>query len=423
MSFAGSRVAWVDASSGASGDMLLGAMHGTLQDLELDPAVMHRAAAAVVPVDIDVTLEQRGGFAVGRAHVTTAETDPAHRTWAEVSRLIDQSPLDRQTKGLALQVFQRLAEAEAHVHGVTPEEIHFHEVGAHDAIADIVGVCAGFVALDLDALYVSTIALGGGHAMTSHGPIPVPGPAVLELLRHSELDAHGGPVDEELCTPTGAALLTALATGTRAMPAMTVQAVGLGAGSRHTGVGLSALRLVVGQPVAPARAGLGLNLDGADGPHDGLVVETNVDDLDPRLWPGVLQRLLEAGASDAWLTPILMKKGRPAHTLHVLVGPDPAVRERVRRIVLTETTAIGLRETRVAKTALARREDLVDVQGQSVRIKVALDGDGHVVNVQPEYDDLAAAAAALGVPVKQVMAAALAAAQPAPQPAAQPKTS
>jgi pyridinium-3,5-bisthiocarboxylic acid mononucleotide nickel chelatase len=404
------RVGWVDASSGASGDMLLGAIHGALTEFGVDPAVMRRAAAAVVPVAIDVTLEQRGGFAVGRAHVTTTEADSPHRTWAEVRQLIEDSRLDAPAKSLSLQVFQRLAEAEAHVHGVTPEEIHFHEVGAHDAIADIVGVCAGYVALDLDALYVSTIALGGGHAMTSHGPIPVPGPAVLELLRHSELDAHGGPVDEELCTPTGAALLTTLAAGTGPMPGMTVQAVGLGAGSRHTGVGLSVLRLVVGQP-ATAAGRSGPTAGEQDAAQDGLVVETNVDDLDPRLWPGVLQRLLDAGASDAWLTPILMKKGRPAHTLHVLVGPDPTVRERVRRIVLTETTAIGLRETAVAKTALARQEGVVDVQGQSVRIKVALDGDGCVVNVQPEYDDLAAAATALGLPVKQVLAAALTAAQ------------
>jgi pyridinium-3,5-bisthiocarboxylic acid mononucleotide nickel chelatase len=398
------RVAWVDASSGASGDMLLGAVHGVLAELGLDPDVMRRAAAAVVPVDIEVSREQRGGFAVGRAHVATRETDPPHRTWAEVRGLIDGSELEPMVKSLALQTFRRLAEAEATVHGVPAEQIHFHEVGAHDSIADIVGVCAGFAALDLDALYVSTISLGGGHAMTSHGPIPVPGPAVLELLRHSDLDAHGGPVDEELCTPTGAALLTTLAVATRPMPSMSVEAVGLGAGSRHTGVGLSALRVVVGASTRPR-------------PHDGedttmgTVLETNVDDLDPRLWPSVLQRLLEAGASDAWLSPILMKKGRPAHTLHVLVGPDSAVRQRLRDIVLTETTAIGLRESAVVKTTLDRREEVVQLRGQAVRIKIAIDAAGQVVNVQPEYDDLATAAATLGLPLKQVLAEALAAAQ------------
>ncbi|MDP9221351.1 MAG: nickel pincer cofactor biosynthesis protein LarC [Actinomycetota bacterium] len=400
MTSASGRIGWVDAGSGASGDMLLGAVHDALVTLGLDPAVMARAAAAVVPVDITVTHEQRVGFQVARAQVGTSETSAPHRTWQDIRGLVEGADLTPAVRTLALQTFERLARAEAQVHGVTPEEIHFHEVGAHDAIGDIVGVCAGFVALDLATLHVSTIALGGGHAMTSHGPIPIPGPAVLELLRHSDLDAHGGPVDEELCTPTGAALLTTLAAATGPMPPMTVRAIGLGAGTRHTGVGLSALRLVIGEPAASA-----------SDEHDGVVIETNVDDLDPRLWPGVLQRLLDAGASDAWLTPILMKKGRPAHTLHVLVGPNAVVRQQIRNIVLTETSAIGLRETAVTKTALARREYVVQINGQQIRVKVALDATQRVVNVQPEYDDIAAAALALGRPAKQLLAEALAAAQ------------
>jgi pyridinium-3,5-bisthiocarboxylic acid mononucleotide nickel chelatase len=399
MSGASGRVGWVDASSGASGDMLLGAIHDALVDLGVDPSVMSAAAAAVVPVSIRVDHEQRGGFRVARAHVETSETVAPHRTWRDVRTLIDAAELAEPVRRLALQVFERLAEAEAHVHGVTPEEIHFHEVGAHDAIGDIVGACAGFVALDLDRLHVSTIALGGGTAMTSHGQIPIPGPAVLELLRHSELGAHGGPVEEELCTPTGAALLTTLAAETGPMPDLSVSAVGLGAGTRHTGVGLSALRLVIGAPV------------GAVGPdRAALVIETNVDDLDPRLWPAVLQRLLDAGASDAWLTPILMKKGRPAHTLAVLVGPDAGLQQRIRDIVLTETSAIGLRETAAVKTALDRHEHTIDVDGQPIRIKVALDATGRVVNVQPEYDDVAAAAVALDRSAKAVLAQAISAA-------------
>jgi uncharacterized protein (TIGR00299 family) protein len=397
---ASGRIGWVDASSGASGDMLLGAIHDALDTLGLDPGVMHRAAAAVVPVGIEVSHEQRVGFQVARAHVTTTETVAPHRTWRDVRLLLEQADLDDRVRRLALEVFDRLAVSEARVHGVEPEEIHFHEVGAHDAIGDIVGVCAGFVALDLAELHVSPIALGGGTATTSHGVIPIPGPAVLELLRHSELVAHGGPVDEELCTPTGAALLTTLATMTGALPPMAVRAIGLGAGSRHTGVGLSALRLVVGEPSGLRPA------DVAD-----VVMETNVDDLDPRLWPGVLAALLDAGASDAWLTPILMKKGRPAHTLHVLVGPNSVLRQQIRHVVLTETSAIGLRETPVHKTALARREYLVELGGQRIRVKVALDTGGRVVNVQPEYDDVAVAAAALGRPAKQVLAEAVAAAQ------------
>jgi uncharacterized protein (TIGR00299 family) protein len=403
VSSASGRIGWVDATSGASGDMLLGAVHDALLGLDLDATVIARAAAAVVPVDITVAHEQRVGFRVARAHVESAETVAPHRTWSDIKGLLTSAQLAEPVRRLALDTFQRLAEAEGSVHGVPADEIHFHEVGAHDAIGDIVGVCAGFVELDLAALHVSTIALGGGHAMTSHGQIPIPGPAVLELLRHSDLAAHGGPIDEELCTPTGAALLTTLGTMTSALPPMSVQAVGLGAGTRHTGVGLSALRLVVGSPTTESG-------DDRSG-EPGVVIETNVDDLDPRLWPGVLQRLLDAGASDAWLTPILMKKGRPAHTLHVLAGPNSVVQQQIRNIVLTETSAIGLRETRVAKTALARREYVVRLSDQRIRVKVALDEMHRVVNVQPEFDDVAAAAAALGLPVKQVLAEAVAAAR------------
>jgi hypothetical protein len=400
MSSASGRIGWVDATSGASGDMLLGAIHDALVTLGLDPGVMDRAAAAVVPVGIEFGHDQRVGFQVARATVTTSETVAPHRTWRDVRLLLESAALDGAVRRLALQAFDRLAVAEAKVHGVEPEDIHFHEVGAHDAIGDIVGVCAGFVALDLAELHVSPIALGGGTAMTSHGVIPIPGPAVLELLRHSDLVAHGGPVDEELCTPTGMALLTTLATMTGPMPPMSVLAIGLGGGSRHTGVGLSALRLVVGEPSGLRPA------DGSD-----VVLETNVDDLDPRLWPGVLAALLDAGASDAWLTPILMKKGRPAHTLHVLVGPNSVLRQQIRNVVLSETSAIGLRETPVHKTALDRREYLVELEGQRIRVKVALDGHGTVVNVQPEYDDIAAAAAVLGRPAKQILAEAVAAAR------------
>jgi uncharacterized protein (DUF111 family) len=189
-----------------------------------------------------------------------------------------------------------------------------------------------------------------------------------------------------------------LAARTSALPPMAVDAVGLGAGSRHTGVGLSALRLVVGQPSDQPPT------DDAD-----VVLETNVDDLDPRLWPGVLQALLDTGASDAWLTPILMKKGRPAHTLHVLVRPDPVLQQRIRTIVFTHTSAIGLRETAVTKVALDRSERLVHVEGHPIRVKLAMDDAGRVLNAQPEFADVSTAAQALGRSPKIVLTAALAA--------------
>jgi len=253
-------------------------------------------------------------------------------------------------------------------------------------------------------LAASPVALGGGTVRAEHGTLSVPAPAVVQLLRG--VPSHGGPVDVELCTPTGAALLTALAVAYGSLPAVAVEAVGVGAGSRVLADRLGALRAVLGTTTRATAAG-DLPVD------DALVLETNVDDLDPRVWPHVLERLLDAGASDAWLTPILMKKGRPAHTLSVLApaGPDvpPALRDRLERIVLTETTAIGLRTHPVTKTALVRTEATVDVGGRPVRVKLARVGD-RVVNAMPEHDDVAAAARALDLPVKVVLARAGAAA-------------
>lgn len=385
------RALWVDASSGASGDMLLAALHraGVPAD------VMASAAAAVAPVTVTFASELRGGFDVGRAFVESAETDVPQRTWRSIAELLDQADLAEAVKQLAHDVFERLATAEGSVHGVPAQDVHFHEVGAHDAIGDIVGVCAGFTWLGAE-VHVGPIALGGGTAQTGHGSIPVPGPAVLALLTGAGAPAYGGPIDVELCTPTGAALLVTLATTFGPMPPMTVDAVGLGVGARVTPDRLGALRIVVG-----TRA--------ASGTTAAVLLETNVDDLDPRVWPHVLARLITTGASDAWLTPILMKKGRPAHTLHVLAPADPVLLQRLRAVVFAESSAIGLRETTVSKSALPRTETTVDVGGRPVRVKLAHDR-GLVVNAQPEHDDVAAVAAALDLPVKVVLARAWAAA-------------
>jgi pyridinium-3,5-bisthiocarboxylic acid mononucleotide nickel chelatase len=379
--------------------MLLAALF----DAGVDADVMAGAAAAVAPVELRFWHEVRHGFRVARAEVTPgpAERDghAPHRTWRDIRAMLDAAAIDDVTRASAHRVFERLAAAEGEVHGTSAEDVAFHEVGAHDSIGDVVGVCAGFAALGAQ-LHVGRIALGGGTAQTSHGPIPVPGPAVLRLLEGSGALASGGPVDVELCTPTGAALLTSLASTFGPMPAMSVTATGTSAGSRVVPGHAGALRLVVGEAV---------EVDAQPDDEPALVLETNVDDLDPRLWPGVLEELLAAGASDAWLTPILMKKGRPAHTLHVLCRDETALRQELSRIVFRETSAIGLRTLTVAKTALGRHETTVDVGGRAVRVKLALQ-DGTVVNAQPEYDDVAAAAAALGLPAKVVLARATAAA-------------
>jgi pyridinium-3,5-bisthiocarboxylic acid mononucleotide nickel chelatase len=390
-------VGWLDCSSGCSGDMLLGA----LLDAGVPVGVVRDAVAAVAPetVEVSVTRVRRGGFAAARALVQVAES-AARRTWADVRTLLEGADLPSSVRLRSLSAFARLAEAEGTVHGVSADEVHFHEVGALDAIADIVGVCAGLDHLGLDVLTASPVALGGGTVSAAHGSLSVPVPAVVELLRG--VPTHGGPVDVELCTPTGAALLTEWVSAWGPQPAMATSAVGVGAGGRDLDRHANVLRLLTGGLPASAAGSDDADAHGTRAP---LLIECNVDDLDPRLWPDVLAALLDAGAGDAWLTPILMKKGRPAHTLSVLVTRERA--EAVRRVVFTETSTLGVRETAVGKHALQRRDEVVDVDGRRVRVKLGVH-NGVVVNAQPEYDDVAAAARATGQPVKSVLARAVA---------------
>ncbi len=411
------RTAWVDAQAGASGDMLLGAALDAGASLEVVRAAI--AAVGVEPVGLTLEPVQRSGFHALRARVSI-DPDPAERSWSDIRALLAGAPLDERVRERAVATFERLAQAEGGAHGVAPERVHFHEVGALDSIADVVGVCAALVDLGLDEVSCSPVALGSGTAMTAHGPITVPGPAVVALLASVGAPTLSGGAPWEACTPTGAALLATWVTRWGPQPAMTVDGWGAGAGGRGAdGDPALAEASAAGRPLPRAnvlRLVVGVRASSAPAAHGpastgtATLLETNVDDLDPRLWPHVVSRLLDAGASDAWLTPIVMKKGRAAHTLHALVA-DAKVDEVV-RTVLVETTAIGVRLTQVGKRALEREQVTLDVGGARVRIKVAR-LDGAVVNAQPELDDVLAAAASLGLPAKVVLARAVAAAETA----------
>jgi uncharacterized protein (TIGR00299 family) protein len=387
-------IGWLDCSAGISGDMLLGA----LVDVGVPLPVLQEAVGAVgvEPVRLVAHDVTRAGLGCTKVEVEVSD-DSATRTWADVRALLERAPLGDAVQVRALDVFARLAAAEAAVHRVAPDDVHFHEVGALDAVADVVGGCAGLHALGLTALTASPVTLGSGVTRGAHGPLPVPAPAVLALLPGAPVQA--GPVAKEMTTPTGAALLAAHASSYGSLPPMSLLRSGSGAGGRDPAELANVLRLVLGEPLEAE-------------PGSALLLQTNVDDLDPRLWPPVLSTLLAAGASDAWLTPILMKKGRPAHTLSVLCSAQhaPALRE----VVFRETSTLGLRESRVAKHALARAERTVDVDGQAVRVKLGLLGD-EVVNAMPEWEDVAAAAAALGRPAKLVLRQASAAAHELPR--------
>ncbi|MFS0698384.1 nickel pincer cofactor biosynthesis protein LarC [Cellulomonas sp. 179-A 4D5 NHS] len=423
------RVLWVDASAGVAGDMLLGA----LVDAGVALDALQAAVDAVIPGSVRLTAATvtRAGLRATKVEVEVLVDDPPHRTWSTIRGLLDDADLDPPVRAAALAAFTRLADAEGRVHGVPPEDVHFHEVGALDAIADVVGSCAGVVSLGAEHVVVSPVALGSGTIEAHHGTLPVPAPAVLELARGWDVLAGGRG---ELATPTGLALVTALASASGPLPAMRVERTGIGAGTRDRADRANVVRLALGTgagsraPLAGARAQT----------EPAVVLETNVDDLDPRLWPGVLARLLAAGASDAWLTPILMKKGRPAHTLHVLA--DPSVADALRVLVLAHTTTLGVRVSTVDKDVLDRAWVPVEVDvtaaragaptarehershtrerpepatastGEGpgsgvVRIKVGHRA-GVVVQAMPEFEDVAALASASDVPAARVLEAA-----------------
>jgi uncharacterized protein (TIGR00299 family) protein len=392
-------IGWLDCSAGVSGDMLLGALVDAGAPLE----VLQAAVDAVVPgVALRTERVHRGGLAALRVHVDAADDAPARR-WRDVRALLEAAALAEPVRATALRAFGLLAEAEARVHGAAVDDVHFHEVGALDAVADVVGAAAGFDALGLVQVTASAVAVGSGTVRGAHGLLPVPVPAVLALLEGAPV--HPGRVAHEAATPTGAAVLRAVVAQFGPVPGLVIAGTGVGAGGRDVPEVPNVVRLVVG--TAPEGRPLP-DVPAAEAPGAALVVEATVDDLDPRLWPGVLQALLDAGAHDAWLTPVLMKKGRPAHVLSALC--PPAVHDAVRDVVLAETTTIGLRSFPVARTVLDRDVQTVDVAGQPVRVKVARSG-ATVRNAMPEFDDVVAAAVALGRPVKDVLQAAHAAAR------------
>jgi len=432
-------IAWLDCSAGASGDMFLGA----LVDAGVEPAVMQAAVDALgtEPIRLRADKVTRHGLMGTKVDVEAPEV-ATDRRWRSIRAMLEGAELDAAVRKLALGAFARLAAAEAAAHGIDEEDVHFHEVGALDSIADIVGAAAGLAALGIERLTASTVTVGGGTTRGSHGSIPLPAPAVLRVLADAGAPVVGA-VPYEACTPTGAAIIAAAATGFGSMPEMVVERIGVGAGGRDPQERANLLRLVIGREVAPARrtgaahvhrggdehhehaAGHAHEHASATVQHDHgasahehtpapqgaasgakpVVIETNVDDLDPRLWPAALAALLAAGASDAWLTPILMKKGRPAHTVHVLCRPEMI--DAVRSALVRHTTTIGMRSYEIEKYALERRYTHVNVDGHEIGVKIALE-HGEVVNASVEYEDAAAAAAALSRPLKVVIAQATA---------------
>lgn len=365
---------WFDCFSGVSGDMILGA----LVDLGLDVASWRDELRSLpVPFDIEVDRAMRGGIACARVVVRADETT-AHRTLADVRAIVDGSALPEAVRRDAMRVFERLAAAEAAVHGTTAERVAFHEVGAVDAIVDIAGAVSALARLDVRDVFVSSIAVGRHRASTAHGTIPTPAPATLALL--DGLPVVWTEIAEELATPTGVALLATL--GSFAPPPTgRVRGVGYGAGGRDPAGRPNALRVVRIEPAADVESGL-------------WQLDANIDDMSPEHVGAAFAPLLEAGALDVWTTAVTMKKGRPGLRLSALC--DDRARAAVVDRILRATTTFGVRATRVERTALEREVRAVETPWGPVRVKVGR-LRGEVCQVAPEHDDVARAAAAGGV--------------------------
>lgn len=378
------RIAYLDCFSGISGDMLLGAL--------IDAGVDSRALSSeleklgVPGWSLRAERVRRAGIAATQAHVELAESPQPHRRLPDIVAIIEGSSLDAADRERAAKVFRLLAEAEARVHGVAAEEIDFHEVGALDAIIDVVGGVVGLRLLGVERLYCSALPAGGGTARSMHGALPVPAPATLELMAmaRAPLASSAGDRPMELVTPTGAALATALASFER--PAMHVTAVGHGAGGRDPEGWPNVLRLWLGEAIEPARPTM-------------LLVETNIDDMNPEIYGYVQERLFAAGAADVWYEAIQMKKNRPGVLLSVLC---PADREHdITSLLLRETSTLGVRVSGVSRHE-AQRETLEfesSLGPAAVKVKRL---PGEPPRVAPEYEACRRIAEARGLPLAEV---------------------
>ena len=407
----GGMVAWFDPVSGIAGDMALGALFDAGADLEYVTAQLQ--TLGLDGWSLDTERVRRNELAATRAIVNAPEGHH-HRRWRDIRALLTAAPLAERVRQRALAVFAALAEAEGEVHGMAAEEVHFHEVGALDAIVDIVGVCAALESLAVDSVRCGPVAVGKGTINAAHGVLPNPPPAVVNLLAGHPI--VGVDIDMELTTPTGAAIVAALAEQFGPAPAMTLASAGFGAGTRDlpgrpnvTGVLIGTeIRADAAQTSPQLSAAMGA-LEGA-GTTEALVeLAANVDDVSGEVLGHALDGLLTAGALDVWVVPIVMKKGRPAHTLMALCRPGDvtALADLIARL----TGTLGLRARTVVRTALERHTTSVEVDGHVVRIKAG----PH--RAKPEWDDVVAAATALGRTPAEVARAAAALAGAATDPA------
>ncbi|MGK2929076.1 MAG: nickel pincer cofactor biosynthesis protein LarC [Acidimicrobiales bacterium] len=375
-------VAWFHPFSGIAGDMALGACIDAGADVTEVEELLERLPVEGWDLEVDTVL--RGGIAATHVVVHVQESSVV-RTAEHITGLIEEARLPERVRSRSLAVFRRLAEVEGRLHRRPPSQVHFHEVGGIDAIIDVVGTCAALEALGVDVVHAGPVATGVGMTRSAHGLIPVPAPAVVELLRGAPV--ANVDIPHELTTPTGAALLATLAERWGPMPAMTVEASGYGAGTRELDARVNAVQLVVGTLVERTAI---------DGDGQTLVeLAVNVDDATGETLAHAVTELLDAGAADAWITPVVMKKGRPGHVVSALA--DQADAAHIAEVLTSETGSFGVRARSVERWPAARHFDEVDVDGHAIRIKVSPG------RTKVEHDDAADVARRTGRPLREVV--------------------
>jgi hypothetical protein len=370
---------YLDAFSGISGDMLVGA----LADAGADQSAITGAIAALeIGATVSFEKVKRRGIGATKFHVAM-EPQHAHRHLSHIVKIIEKADLPARAAQNALAVFRRLGEAEAFVHQVPIEKVHFHEVGAADSISDIVGACLAFDSLGVDRIVCSPVNVGSGTVKTEHGILPVPAPATAKLLTGVPIYSRGPEL--ELATPTGAAVVVTLAERFGVLPPMTVTRTGHGAGGYDFPEHANVLRVILGET------------SGASEATTVAVLEANIDDSNPQVLAFAMERLMEAGALDVSLTPIVMKKGRPGNLLRVVATPQD--REVLAQIVFTETSTLGMRILSAERRVQAR--SFVDVQTSHGNVRMKVAGDG---SFAPEYEDCRKLAQERGIALKQIIA-------------------
>lgn len=395
------KIAYFDCQFGAAGDMLLGALIGAGLSIDAWLAELKKIPLPQDSFEVQIEDVVRCSIASKKVSVIAGTNHGSHseRGLVEIVEIINNSGISKEAKSMAQSIFRRLAEAEGTIHGIAPDKVHFHEIGAVDSIVDIIGFAVGYDLFGIEKSIVSPLPLGSGTVKTDHGIFPVPGPAVLELLRVVNAPIRHADYQHECLTPTGAAILSTIADQWGPAPEMEkIQAIGYGAGTFDPDIFPNVCRILIAES-SKHGASDGKEIRFKSEPL--MVLETNLDDFSPQLLAFTQEQLLKVGALDTFVTPCMMKKGRSGHLLTVLCNPSES--DKLQEYLLLQTSTLGVRKY-ITERLVANREWIkVSLDnGDQIRIKLAYDLDGKIIHAQPEYEDCAAYASTTGTPIADV---------------------